>query len=118
VLPLGKAEVLREGDDVTVVGYGSQLQILRAACDMAREKLGVNAELIDLRTILPWDADTVCTVRAYMHVDVGRQLGHALPPASLPAWLAFLLPSHARSSGDCNAYLHVPCLQPIGPFPF
>ncbi|KCV67899.1 2-oxoisovalerate dehydrogenase E1 component, beta subunit [Fonticula alba] len=58
-LPLGKAEVLRKGKDVTVVGWGSQMYVLEAAADMAREQLGVEVELIDLRTISPWDVDTI-----------------------------------------------------------
>lgn len=58
-LPLGKAEVLQEGSDVTVVGYGSQMVTLQKACDRAKEELGVSAELIDLRTVLPWDVETV-----------------------------------------------------------
>ena len=58
--------MLLAGSDVTVVGYGSQLQILRQACEMAKEELGVSCELIDLRTILPWDEDTVIQVNLYM----------------------------------------------------
>ena len=54
------------GDDVTVLGYGSQLQILRQACDMAKEELGVSCELIDLRMILPWDEDTVIQVHVFI----------------------------------------------------
>ena len=50
------------GKDVTVVGYGAQIQVLRKACDMAQEELGVSCELIDLRTIIPWDVDTVAEV--------------------------------------------------------
>ena len=50
------------GSDVTVVGYGAQLQILRQSCDMAQKELGVSCELIDLRTILPWDEDTIIKV--------------------------------------------------------
>ena len=53
-LPLGKCDVMIPGTDVTLVGWGSQLQILRAAGEMAKEKLGVSCELIDLRTIMPW----------------------------------------------------------------
>ena len=36
------------GSDVTVVGYGDQLQILRQSCDMAQKELGVSGDLIDL----------------------------------------------------------------------
>lgn len=58
-LPLSKAEVLKEGKDVTIVGYGSQIYTLEWAINMAEEKLGVSCELIDLRTILPWDVETI-----------------------------------------------------------
>ena len=47
---------------MTLVGYGAQIQVLRKALAMAKEELGVSCELIDLRTILPWDVDTVVQV--------------------------------------------------------
>lgn len=58
-LPLSKAEVMQEGSDVTVIGYGAQMQVLKNACSLAKEQLGVSCELIDLRTVLPWDEETV-----------------------------------------------------------
>ena len=58
-IPLGKADVMRSGDDVTLVGYGAQLRAMVAACEMAETQLGVSCELIDLRTVFPWDVDTV-----------------------------------------------------------
>jgi 2-oxoisovalerate dehydrogenase E1 component beta subunit len=58
-IELGKAEVMRTGSDVTVVGWGGQLRVLEKACDMARDEYGISCELIDLQTILPWDYDTV-----------------------------------------------------------
>lgn len=45
-----------------MVGYGSQIQVLLKACDMAQKELGVSCEVIDLRTIIPWDVDTVAQV--------------------------------------------------------
>mmetsp|Transcript_5730 Transcript_5730/g.11372 ORF Transcript_5730/g.11372 Transcript_5730/m.11372 type:complete len:158 (-) Transcript_5730:178-651(-) len=59
-IPLGEAEVIREGSDVTIVGWGAQLQILAKAADMAMEKDGISCEIIDLRTLTPWDEDAVC----------------------------------------------------------
>ena len=47
---------------MTVVGYGAQIQPLRKACTMAWDQLGVSCELIDLRTLQPWDVDTVADV--------------------------------------------------------
>ena len=58
VVPLGKARVVREGSDVTIVSWSRQVQ----ACTEAAEQLaaqGVQAEVIDLRTIWPWDKDAV-----------------------------------------------------------
>jgi len=60
MLPLGKAEIVEEGNDLTLVGWGTQVHVLREVANMAREQLGVSCELIDLRTILPWDEQTVC----------------------------------------------------------
>lgn len=57
-IPFGRAAVRREGTDVTVVAWGlPQHEAQNAAASMANE--GVSAEVIDLRTIYPWDAETV-----------------------------------------------------------
>lgn len=62
-LPLGKAEILQTGKDLSVVGWGSQLYILESAIKMVENKIpGVQIELIDLRSIYPWDIETVCKV--------------------------------------------------------
>ncbi|KAG0086251.1 hypothetical protein BGZ93_000217 [Podila epicladia] len=60
-LPLGKAEILTQGKDLTIVGWGAQLYVLENAIQLAQKKMpGLSVELIDLRTILPWDVETVC----------------------------------------------------------
>ena len=57
--PLGKAEVVRKGSDVTIVGYSIDLiRCMQAADELAKE--GINAEVIDLRTLTPLDSDTIC----------------------------------------------------------
>ncbi|KAH6605685.1 transketolase [Trichoderma cornu-damae] len=58
-LPLSKAEVLKQGKDVTVISYGQPLYNCLEAIKRAEEDLGISAELIDLRTIYPWDKKTV-----------------------------------------------------------
>jgi 2-oxoisovalerate dehydrogenase E1 component len=56
--PIGKARIARQGDDLTIVGYGVSVHwALEAATVLAAE--GVEVEVIDLRTLLPWDKDTV-----------------------------------------------------------
>ena len=58
-IPLFKAEVLKEGKDVTIISYGTQLRHVRMAVAMAEKEAGVSCEIIDLRTIFPWDEETV-----------------------------------------------------------
>jgi acetoin:2,6-dichlorophenolindophenol oxidoreductase subunit beta len=56
---LGKAAILKEGGDLTILGIGHlSLKALEAADHLAKE--GVHAEVIDLRTVKPWDVETVC----------------------------------------------------------
>jgi acetoin:2,6-dichlorophenolindophenol oxidoreductase subunit beta len=57
-LPLGVANVVREGDDVTVVSWGKTANDCRAAADELAAD-GISCELIDLRTLSPLDIDTV-----------------------------------------------------------
>lgn len=40
-----------------------QVHVIKEVAVMAQEKLGVSCEVIDLRTILPWDTETICKVR-------------------------------------------------------
>lgn len=58
-LPLGKAEVLKPGKDVTIISYGTPLYTCSSAIAAAEKDFGCNVELIDLRTIYPWDRETV-----------------------------------------------------------
>ena len=57
-----------------MVGYGSQLQVLRQAISMAKDELGVSCELIDLRTIVPWDVDTVAQVGLRFRQNIKQQM--------------------------------------------
>jgi 2-oxoisovalerate dehydrogenase E1 component beta subunit len=61
-LPLSKAEVLSEGNDVTIVAWGTQIHVVKEVAQMAKEKLNVSCEIIDLRTVVPWDFETICNV--------------------------------------------------------
>ena len=59
VVPLGKARVVREGRDLTVVTYGAMVHRSTEAADALERGEGVSVELIDLRTLLPLDEDSV-----------------------------------------------------------
>jgi 2-oxoisovalerate dehydrogenase E1 component beta subunit len=57
-VPLGKAKVVREGTDVTVIAWGAMLYEAVAAAEKAAEQ-GVNVEILDLRTLWPVDIDAI-----------------------------------------------------------
>jgi len=58
-VPLGRAEMMREGTDITVVSYGSTLRIVLEAADVL-EKMGINIEVIDPQTLYPFDLEGMC----------------------------------------------------------
>ncbi|HZT65520.1 MAG TPA: dehydrogenase E1 component subunit alpha/beta [Acidimicrobiales bacterium] len=99
VLPFGRAVVRRRGEHLTIVTYGATVELsLRAAQHLGER--GVSAEVIDLRTIAPWDQETVAesvrrTSRALVvHEDV-LTCGFG---AELAAWL----------SAECFEHLDAP----------
>ncbi|MDQ0111349.1 alpha-ketoacid dehydrogenase subunit beta [Paenibacillus harenae] len=57
-IEIGKANVVREGSDVTIIAYGMMVHTAVKAAEEL-EKTGVKAEVIDLRTLLPLDIDTI-----------------------------------------------------------
>lgn len=59
-LPIDKAEVLKEGKDLTVISYGHPLYLCsEAIATLEKEMKGLSIELIDLRAIYPWDRETI-----------------------------------------------------------
>lgn len=54
-LPLGKARITRSGGDISVVSWGAMVE----RCELAADQSGISAEIIDLRTLSPWDRESV-----------------------------------------------------------
>ncbi len=55
VVPFGKAKKLKEGDDLTIITWGAMCE----RCEQAVEQTGVSADVLDLRTLMPWDKKAV-----------------------------------------------------------
>lgn len=53
VVPFGKAKLLKEGEDVTIITWGAMCE----RSEQAVEELGISADVIDLRTLMPWDKE-------------------------------------------------------------
>src|SRR5690606_3542121 len=56
-VPLGMPEVIREGDDITVVSYGSTLRVIQEAIDLYLTPQGISVEVVDVQTLLPFDVN-------------------------------------------------------------
>ena len=58
-IPLGKAEIIQEGNDITIISYGSTLRIVMEAVQEL-QVMGIDAEVIDPQTLYPFDRDELC----------------------------------------------------------
>ena len=58
LIPLGKADVKREGSDVTIIGYSKTVHTALEAAELAAKE-GISVEVIDLRTLIPLDMETI-----------------------------------------------------------
>jgi pyruvate dehydrogenase E1 component beta subunit len=58
-LPIGQAQVVRKGSDITLISYGASLRPTLEAAEMLEEEDNVKAEVIDLLSIVPLDAETI-----------------------------------------------------------
>ncbi len=112
LLPIGVASIAREGKDVTIVSFGKMMKIALGAADELRKE-GIDAEVIDLRTIRPMDHATIIkSVRKTNRLVV---IDENWPVASISSEIAY------RVQKDAFDFLDAPVLrvnQADTPLPF
>lgn len=103
--PLGKAKVVREGNHVTVVAWGMLVFMAIQAAD-ALAKEGISVEIIDLRTIVPLDMETV--------IASVKKTGKCLIAHEAPSNAGFGAEIAARLVEEAFMYLDAPILRVTG----
>jgi 2-oxoisovalerate dehydrogenase E1 component len=90
MVPFGKASREREGSDLTVVTYGALVRRAQLAADRAAEEDGIECEILDLRSLSPWDQEGVAeSVRKTSKVLVAYEDSLAFGyGAEIAAWIA------------------------------
>ena len=110
-LPIGKAEVVQMGSDITLLAWGAQMETLQKAADLAAND-GISCEVIDLRSILPWDIETI----ANSVVKTGR----LLVTQEAPLTAGFASEIAATIQQECFLHLESPIERVCGldtPYP-
>lgn len=105
--PIGQAKVVKEGKDVTIVSYSITLSKCMEAAERL-EKEGINAEIIDLRTIVPMDKETIYdSVKKTKHLVIAHE---AVKTGGVGAEIA------AAVAEDAIEYLDGPIIRLGGKF--
>nr|WP_283103803.1 transketolase C-terminal domain-containing protein [Shewanella gelidii] len=110
-IELGKAEVIREGSDITLLAWGAQMEVIEQAADLAKKE-GISCEVIDLRTLAPWDIDTVAASV--------KKTGRLLVSHEAPLTGGFAGEIAATIQQECFLYLESPISRVCGldtPYP-
>lgn len=104
-IPIGKAKVLTEGTDVTIIAFGAMIRECQKAMVMAN-KAGISVELIDLRTIYPIDKETI--------VNSIKKTGKVIIVAEAPTSFSVGAELMAIANEDAFLYLEAPPKRVMG----
>jgi pyruvate dehydrogenase E1 component beta subunit len=100
LIPLGKADIKREGTDVTLISWSKNVFMTLEAAD-ALQKEGISAEVIDLRTLRPLDTEAIFNSIAKTHRVVIVQEGHSV--CSFGSYLSHLISTELFDELDAPA---------------
>ena len=105
IVPLGKANIIQQGDDVTLIAWGAMLKTCQDAIEKLQGKYSV--ELIDLRTINPYDAEAV--------ISSVRKTGRCVIAHEAPRTAGFAAELIAAINEKALLSLHAPVVRVTGP---
>jgi len=111
-IPIGEANILEEGNDVTIISYGAMIQTVNESLEMIK-KDGMTAELIDLRTLSPLDSETI--------IKSVKKTGRLVIVHEAPKTLGMSAEISALIAENCLEYLEAPVQRVAGldtPFPY
>jgi pyruvate dehydrogenase E1 component beta subunit len=98
LVPLGVANVMRQGTDISIIGHGRAIQMALKSADMLKEKHNINAEVVDLRSNRPLDEETIlASVRKTHRVLLVEE---AKPFCSVSAMIACIIQEKAFDDLD------------------
>ncbi|MCI0411664.1 alpha-ketoacid dehydrogenase subunit beta [bacterium] len=112
-VPLGKASLVREGEDVTLLAYGAMLHTASEAAELIEKEDGTRCEVIDLRSLLPLDAETI--------LESVKKTGRAVVVHEAPRNCGFGAELVALITEKVFLHLQAPPLRVTGfdtPFPY
>lgn len=92
LLPIGKAHIVEEGSDVTIVTFGKMMRVVEEAVAELKKK-GVQPEVIDMRTVRPLDYETV--IRSVQKTNRLVIVEEAWPLASISSEISYMVQKHA-----------------------
>lgn len=110
-LPIGRAHIVQEGKDITLVAWGAQVSVIQKAASMAQAE-GISCTVIDFCSLLPWDIEAVC--------DSVQRTGRLLINHEAPVTSGFASEIAATVQSECFLYLEAPIQRVCGldtPFP-
>ncbi|OAF70225.1 Pyruvate dehydrogenase E1 component subunit beta [Intoshia linei] len=106
LIELGKCDIMQEGSDITIISWGTQVHVACEAAKLAKEKLNISCEIIDLYSLLPYDIDTLAKSIC--------KTGRAIITHEAPVTMGLAAEISAKLQEECFLNLEAPITRVCG----
>jgi pyruvate dehydrogenase E1 component beta subunit len=106
LMEIGRAQVVEEGEDVTVVAWGAMMRPTLEGVELLRKKSGIKADVIDLLTVSPMDSDTI--------IESVKKTGRCVVVQEAPRSVSISSEIVARINDEALMYLEAPVKRVTG----